>query len=305
MTKTLVLAALLLGATTVAAQPKPASPTPGTPAGGPTAPPTPPGPGAPNTGTPKPSPTAGMSEDEKKALARSEYEKGLSAYNLGNFDVAIAAFSKAYEISQAPGLLFNIAQSHRLKKDYERAIYFYQTYLRLKPDAANRADVEERIKESQDLVAKQKEQDSKPPVGTVTPEGNPTQKEPTVNVNIVNPKVEGPGNAQSLMTAGMATAGAGGALIITGVVFGRMASNAEKELNELNAQGGTWTQAHQDQYDAGKRNNLIAIIAFVGGGAAVATGATLYVLGMLKKKNATVAVNPTPGGSTVAVGWSF
>jgi hypothetical protein len=93
--------------------------------------------------------------------------------------------------------------------------------------------------------------------------------------------------------------------VITGIVFGRMASNAEKELNRLSTTSGTWTQAQQDRYNTGKRNNTIAIISFIAGGAAIATGGTLWFLGNMKKSNTTVAITPTASGTTFAVGWDF
>ena len=94
--------------------------------------------------------------------------------------------------------------------------------------------------------------------------------------------------------------------MVTGVIFGMMASSAESDLNSLSDDRGTWTPEQQDKYDAGKRNNTIAIISFVAGGAAIATGVTLYVLGSMKKKSSTsVAINPSAHGTTFAVGWSF
>jgi hypothetical protein len=141
MTKTIALAALLFGATVAYAQPAPPPPS---------------------------------GDEAKKAEAKTLYEQGLSAYNLGKFPEAIAAFTKAYELSQAPGLLFNIAQSHRLNKDWEKASFFYSTYLRLKPDAANRADVEARIKEMDEQLEKQKQIAASPPTGTVSPDGATT-----------------------------------------------------------------------------------------------------------------------------------
>ena len=73
------------------------------------------------------------------------------------------------------------------------------------------------------------------------------------------------------------TAGAGAALVITGLVFGRMAKSAEKDLNQLSVDMGTWTSDQQAKYDAGKRDNTIAIVSFIVGGAAIATGGTLWV----------------------------
>src|SRR6516165_9169885 len=141
MTKHIVLAALLAQATTALAQPAPAP-------------------------TPAPDPAGGDAGD-KKARAKALYEKGLSHYNLGEFNEAVNAFREAYAIEAAPGLLFNMAQSFRLKKDYEQAIYFYQTYLRLKPDASNRADVEARLQEMQQALDDQKKMQTKAPIGTV------------------------------------------------------------------------------------------------------------------------------------------
>lgn len=295
-----LVAALLLAPSVALAQPAPPTPAP-TPETAPT----------PEGGAP-PAPAPASPEDDKKAKAKAAYEKGLGHYNLGEFDQAIEAFREAYALSSAPGLLFNIAQSHRLKKDYEQASYFYRTYLRLKPDAANRADVEARLEEMDKLIEEQKKIQKGPPTGTVTPEGNATQEKPTtVNVN-VNPGVTGTSGptdtgigAQTLMTAGIATAGAGGALLITGLIFGKLASNAEQELNDLNANMGTWDQSAQDTYDAGKRNNLIAMITYIAGGAALATGGTLYVLGMMKKSKATVSVSPSATSTTASVSWSF
>ena len=257
---------------------------------------------------PQPAPT----DDSKKAEAKALYEKGLSHYNLGEFDQAIAAFRAAYAISSAPGLLFNIAQSFRLKKDYEQAVYFYTTYLRLKPDAPNRSDVEARLQEMQEAIEEQKKQSTKAPIGTIPPDGSTTTTTTTTTTptggtttTTAPTEVEGTKN-QSLITAGYVSAGTGAALVVTGVIFGMMASSAESDLNSLSDDHGTWTPEQQDKYDAGKRNNTIAIISFVAGGAAIATGVTLYVLGSMKKKSSTsVAINPSAHGTTFAVGWSF
>lgn len=294
MIKPLMLAAVLLASTTVGAQPA--------------------NPGAPQT------------DEQKKTEAKALYDKGINHYNLGEFDPAIAAFRQAYGISSAPGLLFNIAQAFRLKKDYEQASYFYTTYLRLKPDAPNRTDVEARIAEMKTLLEDQKKLGTSPPIGTVNPDGDVGNKPPTPTppqvtplqpavtvgqvdpggqgdpVDTTTPPVERPGATMKMV--GLATAAVGGALVITGIVFGRMASSAESELNALNM-GGTWTPENQNTYDSGERNNKIAIVSLVIGGAAVVTGGALYFLGRSKESSTSVAIVPTKGGTSVSVGWSF
>lgn len=258
---------------------------------------------------------------DAKAEAKKHYEAGLTHYNLGEFDAAITEFRTAYGLSQAPGLLFNIAQSFRLKKDFEQAAYFYKTYLRLKPDAPNRADVEQKIQEMEKSIADQKAAATAPPTGAMAPEGDKAHAtppptggndnkagQPTININLPTQGVKSEpvdhSGDQTLQTAGIATGGAGAALLLTGLIFGHLASNNEKALNGLN-NGGTWSQANQDKYDSGKRDNTIAVICFIAGGAAVATGAGLWGLGYMREHKASVAVVPTKSGAAFAAAWSF
>src|SRR5438046_2413316 len=77
-----------------------------------------------------------------EAEARDLYQKAISHYDLAEYDRAIDEFKQAYELTNKPELLFNLAQAHRAKKDWPNALHFYRTYLARKPQAANRADVE-------------------------------------------------------------------------------------------------------------------------------------------------------------------
>lgn len=90
---------------------------------------------------------AGTASADRKAEAKAKafYLEGQKAFDLGDFPRAIDNFKKAYDAAPKPGLLFNIAQAYRLSDDARQALFFYQNYLRLLPDAANRADVEDWI----------------------------------------------------------------------------------------------------------------------------------------------------------------
>jgi hypothetical protein len=79
--------------------------------------------------------------------AKAHYELGMTAYELGHYDRAIDAFSKAYELDPAPVLLYNIAQAHWKKNNPEQAISFYRRYLEADPQAQNRARIKTRIHE--------------------------------------------------------------------------------------------------------------------------------------------------------------
>jgi tetratricopeptide (TPR) repeat protein len=78
-----------------------------------------------------------------------------TAYKLGDFQKALDEYSAAYEIFKAPGLLFNIAQCHRNLAQFDKAIFFYEGYLRADPKAKNRALVEDLLKESRASLEKQ------------------------------------------------------------------------------------------------------------------------------------------------------
>jgi tetratricopeptide (TPR) repeat protein len=105
---------------------------------------------------------AGGTEAGKKA-ARPHYEKGASEYNLGHFAESISEFEKAYEQDPAPILLFNIAQAHRQSGNNERAAFFYRRYLEQEPNAANRPEVEKRIKDLESVIQQQNDVKRKPP----------------------------------------------------------------------------------------------------------------------------------------------
>jgi tetratricopeptide (TPR) repeat protein len=112
--------------------------------------------------------------------AREHYQQGILHYDLGEIDQSIAEFKQAYSISAAPGLLFNIAQAYRYKKDYEQALHFYRTYLRLQPRAINRREVGERVAELERLVEQSQQAQKAPPSGILGPgEKGAEEREPS------------------------------------------------------------------------------------------------------------------------------
>jgi len=84
--------------------------------------------------------------------AKEHYEKAEVAYKLGRFGEALTEYSLAYEAKHLPALLFNIAQCHKMLGDYEKAVFFYESFLREKPDAPNRVLVESLLAESRDAL---------------------------------------------------------------------------------------------------------------------------------------------------------
>jgi tetratricopeptide (TPR) repeat protein len=98
-------------------------------------------------------PAAG--DEASQAQARALHQRGMAAYDLGNFDEAIEAFRQAYQLAPAPGLLFNLAQAQRAKGEpgCADALRSYRAYLRALPEASNRDLVSEQIAEMERCVA--------------------------------------------------------------------------------------------------------------------------------------------------------
>jgi len=110
--------------------------------------------------------------------ARTAFEKGDAAYNLGRFDEAVTWFTKAYEIWPVPDFLYNIAQSYRQAGNCKQALFSYRRYLSLKDkdkeaplSKKERAEIERLIKEVDACAAKAESSASKPPDGL---KGTPT-----------------------------------------------------------------------------------------------------------------------------------
>ncbi|MHB1843592.1 MAG: hypothetical protein ACYCWW_01990 [Deltaproteobacteria bacterium] len=80
---------------------------------------------------------------QAQALAR----RSIAEYDLGKFDDSLRDAQAAYLLDPIPGLLFDVGQAQRALHHWEQASYSYRAYLRAKPDAKNRSEVEKLIAE--------------------------------------------------------------------------------------------------------------------------------------------------------------
>lgn len=73
---------------------------------------------------------------------RDFYQKGVTHYELSEYNDAAAAFKEAYRLSKDSTYLFNIAQAYKQAKNCSEAGKFYQRYLTATPDADNKDKVQ-------------------------------------------------------------------------------------------------------------------------------------------------------------------
>jgi tetratricopeptide (TPR) repeat protein len=92
---------------------------------------------------PPSAPETRTADAEKEA--RGLFAQGQIHYSLGEYPQAIAQFRRAYELTSAPGLLFNIAQAHRLDGDCKQALEVYRHFVRLAPGSPYRAEADAQI----------------------------------------------------------------------------------------------------------------------------------------------------------------
>jgi Flp pilus assembly protein TadD len=79
--------------------------------------------------------------------ARALSDQGMAHFKRGDYDRAIAAFQRSYELSPAPALLFDLAQAYRRKGDCAEAVALFRRFALLDPGAAQRSNVSARVEE--------------------------------------------------------------------------------------------------------------------------------------------------------------
>ena len=107
---------------------------------------------------------------EKKAQAKAHYVKAKAAFEKDHYQQALFEYTKAYAALPLPGFLFNIGQCYRNMGYINEAIEAFELYLEKKPDAPNRAAVEELLKELNAKAGNTPAVDDGPNDGTGTPD---------------------------------------------------------------------------------------------------------------------------------------
>jgi tetratricopeptide (TPR) repeat protein len=257
-------------------------------------------------------PVAARADDS--TTAREHYQRGTSFYDLGKYAEAIQEFEAAYQLKNDPALLYNLAQSHRLAGNAEQALHFYRTYLRYVPKAANRAEIEDRIKQLDQLVAQKSAMQTTPPNLAIPPPVAPPPVQtapppvtappepapppvtaPPPGVPPALPEVAAPPppglgtpaisasspaappkSHRAMIRAGEITAVAGGAVFIIGAAYGAAAKGAANDVNNQAKNGEAFDPSIQTR---GKNAQTAEAVLMTVGALGAATGAVLFFYG--------------------------
>ena len=227
-----------------------------------------------------------VSAAPKKKAARKEFDKGVTAYQKGDFAAAAAAFAKSDKLETDVETLFAWAQSERKLDHCEKAIELFEKLLLTDMPAENKEAVKGSIGECKDILAKQKPATSTTPTTTtssavtstsptaMTPETTSTP--PPADTASPPPDMPKPietpeGRAWWKDPIGGALVGVGVIGVGAGLVFLVQGHAADQDAKNAK----TYPEFVSFEDRANSRGQL-GVISLVVGGAAAAAGVAWY-----------------------------
>jgi len=235
-------------------------------------------------------------EAEKKQQAKEHYEMATRFYDVGKYGESIAEYEQAYLLIEDAALLFNIGQAYRLWDRPEDAIRAYKNFLRRRPDASNRADVEKKISDLERIIEDRRrsapgqplpepvqpaqQQPGAAPVYPGPEPGVPAPLAPAVvplpgpppgSVTFTRPSPDEPAPPKKKWIA-YALLGVGGACLLTTVIAAAVGASKAKTLRDASQNRQPYDPALES---SGKTANGVAVLSALAGLAAGGTGGYL------------------------------
>ena len=225
--------------------------------------------------------TAALADNTAKA--KHLYDEGLRHYEIAEYSQAIEAWKQAYLISKKPLLLFNIGQAYRLSDDCQQAMTFYENYQDAEPKPKNQDELDQAIAACKNAKPKPSEPVPAPvPAPVVTPA--PPAPAPVASSG---------GHRELGLIVGI-----GGVVLEGGALAFALAGRSDAKQAE---QVTVWDAHANDLQSAGVRDNKLAWGLGIAGGAAIITGAVLYLTGGASAEHG-IAFVPSRDGAQL--GWS-
>lgn len=226
--------------------------------------------------------------DPRIAEAKKLFEAGAAAYAQGNYEEAIRAWDKSYELSHKPLIFESIANAWERLGDARKARDYLARWREAAP-AEERDLLDARIKNLDGRVQREEEATRKVAEEKAAREARE--------------KAEAEAARSKWWLPGSILAGSGVALVIAGVSVGAVAKGKRPEDGACKT-AGEKTFCTAAAADAVKASNTLAMVGdalWITGAAAAAAGAVLIILqrpATAKDAAPTAAawIAPTPGG---------
>jgi tetratricopeptide (TPR) repeat protein len=243
---------------------------------------------------------ANKPSDKDIEAAKAYSTAGASYYANGQYDKAIAEFQEAYRLTKLAGFLYNIAQAYEKLNDLPHAREYLKKYMDSgQTEAGELPSLQEKLRSIDGRIAedekKKKEQEAaananKPPIVDASPPPEPPQR--------------------PFKVAKWVVAAVGVACVGAATFFAIDASSQNSKIQDAaNKTPPTpFGPDLSDAYDAGRRDNTLAIVFGISGGVLVATGVIFFVLdAKAPRETARVSVVPvvTPRTAGATAIWRF
>ena len=224
------------------------------------------------------------------------FRLGKEAYDRQEYARAAELFTRCHARSGDPSLLFNIAQAERLAGDCAAAAGHYRRFLAEVPQAKNRADAEAKLADMERCAESQR---------SAAAAAAPPPVAPSPAVVALAPDRDSDRDREPARSprTGLWIAGGGGVVLAASAIFWYRAWDADRELDQLFADGGVYDDHHQALADRLDRDRTLAIVTGAVGAAAVAGGLVYhFALRPRRAEPARAALGVTPGGAMLVVG---
>ncbi|MFT3923180.1 MAG: tetratricopeptide repeat protein [Myxococcales bacterium] len=167
--------------------------------------------------------------------ARVHFRLGTAYYDSGRFAQAAQEFQQAYDLSKRPQLLYNLFLAYRDAGDIRNAASALRQYLADNPQVEERSKLEARLAALEKIIEGQPAPQAQPQTAPTAATGQPATgpvatAEPTASTP-AEPAPEAPPE-DKLKWLPWTLMGAGGALVVAGVITGAMAKGDESDLEK-------------------------------------------------------------------------
>ncbi|MGD8316825.1 MAG: tetratricopeptide repeat protein [Myxococcales bacterium] len=214
--------------------------------------------------------------------AKQAFAAGTRAYQEGDFETALSRFREAYDLTESPDLLYNIATvCDRMRRD-EDALRAYEGYLEARPGSVDRQHVESRIEVLRQAIEARREAELEAQI-----EAERAAIEAAARIKAERPLTHhvGPGPGPWI------TIGAGGAALVTGAVFVGLGQRDQKSVES--APPGSSFSSVETLADRGPRRTKTGIALLGVGGAAVVGGIIWQLTGGHEETMPEISIGPT------------
>lgn len=225
--------------------------------------------------------TAAPSSSSSVPSPEDLYTEGKTAYDHGDYAVAVDRWQKSYATSGESDLLFNIAQAHRLAGDCAIAILIYKQFIAADPTA-------DQVPLATSLI-----HELEPRCDLKDLDAPKEISNKTITVR----------RSRALAIGGLATGSLGAIAVVSGLLFGQHARTIGREVTAACAINCNWP-FQKEREAMGRRSATVGYALDVIGGATLVAGTLMYYFGQRERSITVTPISPRGDGHGATVSWN-